>query len=111
MAYKDVTPPLGGKISIQAGKLKVPENPIIPFIRGDGTGPDIWAASERVFDAAVQKAYGGKRKIAWFEVFAGETAKNKFDNWLPADPSRRFANISWGSKARSPRPSAGAFAR
>ena len=60
MAYKDVTPPAGGKISIQNGKLTVPENPIIPFIRGDGTGPDIWAASVRVFDAAVQKAYGGK---------------------------------------------------
>ena len=75
MAYKDVTPPVGGKISIQGGKLNVPDNPILPFIRGDGTGPDIWRASERVFDAAVQKAYGGKRKVAWFEVFAGETAK------------------------------------
>ncbi len=57
MAYKDVTPPAGGKISIKAGKLTVPENPIVPFIRGDGTGPDIWAASVRVFDAAVAKAY------------------------------------------------------
>jgi isocitrate dehydrogenase len=85
MAYKDVTPPAGGKISIKGGKLNVPDNPILPFIRGDGTGPDIWAASERVFDAAVAKAYGGKRKIAWFEVYAGETAKNKFDNWMPED--------------------------
>src|SRR5512136_2898058 len=85
MAYKDITPPAGGKISIQNGKLTVPENPILPFIRGDGTGPDIWAASQRVFDAAVQKAYGAKRKIAWFEVYAGETAKNKFDDWLPGD--------------------------
>src|SRR5262245_36761161 len=66
MAYKDITPPAGGKISIQNGKLNVPENPILPFIRGDGTGPDIWAASVRVFDAAVQKAYGGKRKVSWF---------------------------------------------
>ena len=77
MAYKDVTPPAGGKISIQNGKLNVPDNPILPFIRGDGTGPDIWAASVRVFDAAVQKAYGGKRKIAWFEVFAGENRQEQ----------------------------------
>src|SRR5512136_2221200 len=90
MAYKDITPPAGGKISIQNGKLTVPENPILPFIRGDGTGPDIWAASQRVFDAAVQKAYGAKRKIAWFEVYAGETAKNKFDDWLPGDTIDAF---------------------
>src|ERR1700684_1330882 len=80
MAYKDVTPPTGGKITIKDGKLTVPENPILPFIRGDGTGPDIWAASVRVFDAAVQKAYGGKRKISWFEVFAGEESFKKFNN-------------------------------
>lgn len=98
MAYKDVTPPAGGKISIQNGKLNVPDNPIIPFIRGDGTGPDIWAASERVFHAAVEKAYGGKRKIAWFEVFAGETAKNKFDNWLPDDTVEAFKEYLIGIK-------------
>jgi isocitrate dehydrogenase len=98
MAYKDVTPPAGGKISIQNGKLNVPDNPILPFIRGDGTGPDIWAASERVFDAAVQKAYGGKRKVAWFEVFAGETAKNKFDNWLPDDTVEAFKEYLVGIK-------------
>jgi isocitrate dehydrogenase len=98
MAYKDVTPPTGGKISIQSGKLNVPENPIIPFIRGDGTGPDIWAASVRVFDAAVQKAYGGKRKISWFEVFAGEAAKNKFDNWLPDDTVEAFKEYLVGIK-------------
>ena len=80
MAYKDVTPPSGEKISIHGSLLKVPDNPVLPFIRGDGTGPDIWAASHRVFDAAVEKAYGGKRKVAWFEVFAGETSKQKFDN-------------------------------
>src|SRR4051794_41926780 len=85
MPYKDVTPPQGGKISITSGKLTVPENPILPFIRGDGTGPDIWAASERVFNAAVQKAYGGKGKISWFEVFVGESAKRKDDNLLPVD--------------------------
>jgi isocitrate dehydrogenase len=64
MAYTTCTPPAGGKITIANGKLTVPENPILPFIRGDGTGPDIWAASVRVFDAAVQKTYGGKRKIS-----------------------------------------------
>ncbi len=98
MAYKDVTPPAGGKISIQNGKLTVPENPILPFIRGDGTGPDIWAASVRVFDAAVQKAYGGKRKVSWFEVFAGESAKNKFDNWLPDDTVEAFKTFLVGIK-------------
>ena len=98
MAYKDVTPPAGGKITIQNGKLTVPANPILPFIRGDGTGPDIWAASVRVFDAAVQKAYGGKRKISWFEVFAGEAAKNKFDNWLPDDTVEAFKEYLVGIK-------------
>src|SRR5882672_7341352 len=63
MPYKDLKPPAGGKISTKNGKLNVPDNPVLPFIRGDGTGPDIWAASERVFDAAVQKAYGGIRSL------------------------------------------------
>src|SRR5579862_2766676 len=98
MAYKDVKPPTGGKVSIQNGKLNVPDNPIIPFIRGDGTGPDIWTASEKVFNAAVQKAYGGKRKIAWFEVFAGETAKNRFDNWLPDETVAAFKEYLVGIK-------------
>jgi isocitrate dehydrogenase len=98
MAYKDITPPAGGKISIQNGKLTVPSNPILPFIRGDGTGPDIWAASQRVFDAAVEKAYGGKRKIVWFEVYAGEAAKNKFDNWLPDDTIEAFKEFLVGIK-------------
>src|SRR5215210_217889 len=98
MAYKDVTPPAGGKISIANGKLNVPDNPILPFIRGDGTGPDIWAASERVFDAAVQKAYGGRRKIVWYEVFAGEAAKNKFDNWLPDETVAAFKEYLVGIK-------------
>src|SRR5260221_297994 len=98
MPYKDVTPPAGGKISVANGKLNVPDNPIVPFIRGDGTGPDIWAASERVFDAAVEKAYGGKRKVAWFEVFAGETSKTKFDNWLPDDTVEAFREFLVGIK-------------
>src|SRR5712675_1310605 len=78
MPYQDVAPPNGEKIT-RTDRLNVPDRPIIPFIRGDGTGPDIWAASERVFDAAVEKAYGGKRKIEWLEVFAGETAFQKFN--------------------------------
>ena len=98
MPYKDITPPPGGKISIKSGKLNVPDNPVLPFIRGDGTGPDIWAASQRVFDAAVQKAYGGKRSIAWFEVYAGETSKNKFDNWLPDDTIDAFKEFMVGIK-------------
>jgi len=98
MPYKDVTPPQGGKISIQNGKLTVPENPIIPFIRGDGTGADIWRASERVFDAAVEKAYGGKRKIAWFEVFAGEEAFKRFNNWLPDETVDAFREYLVGIK-------------
>jgi isocitrate dehydrogenase len=98
MAYKDVTPPAGGKISIQAGKLNVPDNPILPFIRGDGTGPDIWAASVRVFDAAVQKAYGGTRKVSWFEVFAGEESFKRFNNWLPDDTIDAFKEYLVGIK-------------
>src|SRR5213596_2757708 len=98
MAYKDVTPPAGGKITNQNGRLNVPDNPTLPFIRGDGTGPDIWAASVRVFDAAVQKAYGGKRKIEWMEVFAGETAFQKFNNWLPDETVTAFKEYLVGIK-------------
>jgi len=98
MAYKDITPPAGGKISISNGVLTVPDNPVIPFIRGDGTGRDIWKASEKVFDAAVQKAYGGKKKISWFEVFAGEASKTKFDNWLPDDTVEAFKDYLVGIK-------------
>ena len=98
MAYTTCTPPVGEKITIANGKLTVPNNPVIPFIRGDGTGPDIWAASVRVMDAAVEKAYGGTKKIAWFEVFAGETSKNKFDNWLPDDTVEAFQEYLVGIK-------------
>jgi isocitrate dehydrogenase len=98
MAYKDVTPPAGGKITNANGRLNVPDNPTLPFIRGDGTGPDIWAASVRVFDAAVQKAYGRKRKAAWFEVFAGETAFRKFNKWLPDDTVEAFKEFLVGIK-------------
>ncbi|MBM3880326.1 MAG: NADP-dependent isocitrate dehydrogenase [Verrucomicrobia bacterium] len=98
MPYKHVTPPAGGKISISGGKLVVPDQPVIPFIRGDGTGPDIWAASQRVFEAAIQKAYGDKRRIVWFEVYAGETSKQKFDTWLPDDTVEAFREFLVGIK-------------
>lgn len=75
----------GDKITFQNGKLNVPNNPVIPYIEGDGTGPDIWAAASRVLDAAVNKAYKGEKKIAWYEVFAGEKAFNKYGEWLPSD--------------------------
>jgi isocitrate dehydrogenase len=78
-------PANGARISYSNGHYQVPDNPIIPFIEGDGTGRDIWKASVRVFDAAVQKAYQGKRRVAWYEVFAGEKAKAEFNNWLPDD--------------------------
>jgi isocitrate dehydrogenase len=85
-SYNGVPVPSNGAgIRFSEGHYQVPDNPIIPFIEGDGTGRDIWKASVRVFDAAVEKAYKGKRRVAWYEVFAGEKAKAKFDNWLPDD--------------------------
>jgi isocitrate dehydrogenase len=83
-SYTQVKVPADGeKISIKEGRLQVPDQPILPFVEGDGTGRDIWRASVRVFDAAVQKAYGGKRKIHWMEVYAGEKAFRQFQTWLP----------------------------
>jgi isocitrate dehydrogenase len=85
-SYNGHTIPAGGEgIKYSGGELRVPDAPIIPFIEGDGTGRDIWKASRRVFDAAVDHAYGGKRRVAWFEVFAGEKAFNAFKEWLPTD--------------------------
>lgn len=84
--FKNLTAPAKGeRITIENGKLKVPNNPVIPFIEGDGTGPDIWKSSQTVLDAAVQKAYQGERKIEWFEVYAGEKSFNKYQDWLPED--------------------------
>jgi len=84
-SYNNVPVPADGEpIQVQNGKFIVPDHPIIPFIEGDGTGPDIWRAARMVFDAAVEQAYGGKRKVAWYEVFAGEKAFNRFNDWLPA---------------------------
>jgi isocitrate dehydrogenase len=81
----------GQKITVEGTALKVPDHPVIPFIEGDGTGRDIWRASRRVFDAAVERAYGGRRRIAWYEIFAGEKAFNTFGEWLPEDSVKAIA--------------------
>ncbi|MCX8108425.1 MAG: NADP-dependent isocitrate dehydrogenase [Verrucomicrobiae bacterium] len=98
MSAVDLKPPIGDRITIKNGCLMVPDNPIIPFIRGDGTGPDIWAASQKVLDAAVEKAYNGKRRIQWFEVFAGEEAFKRFQTWLPEETIAAFAEYLVGIK-------------
>ncbi len=99
MTYKNVTVPANGeKVTMQGGKLHVPENPILPFIEGDGTGRDIWKASVRVFDAAVEKAYGGKRKVHWMEVYAGEKAYHMFAEWLPDETITAFREFLIGIK-------------
>jgi isocitrate dehydrogenase len=91
-------PATGTAITRKAGRLVVPDNPIIPYIEGDGTGPDIWRASVRVLDAAVAKAYGGARKIAWMEVFAGEKSNKLFNTWLPDDTVEAFREYYVGIK-------------
>src|SRR5438874_6829529 len=93
-----VVPKDGQQISFSAGRLNVPERPILPFIEGDGTGPDIWRASRRVFDAAVEQAYGPRRKIAWMEVYAGQKAFDRFNNWLPDDTIEAFKTFLVGIK-------------
>src|SRR5215470_18383978 len=81
----------GEAIQMKNGRLSVPDRPIIPFIEGDGTGRDIWRASQRVFDAAVDKAYGGKRRVVWYEIFAGEKCFNQFGKWLTDDSVNAIA--------------------
>lgn len=99
MPYQQVQVPRGGeKITLSGGRLQVPDEPIIPFVEGDGTGRDIWRASQRVFDAAVQKAYGGKRKIHWMEVYAGEKAFKLFNTWLPDETVQAFSEFLVGIK-------------
>ena len=99
MAYVNVVVPPGGeKITIEAGKLKVPDQPIIPFVEGDGTGRDIWRASVRVFDAAIKKAYGDKRKVHWMEVYAGEKSFRQFNSWLPDETVQAFKEFLVGIK-------------
>ncbi len=83
MAANFPAPPAGEKIRVENGDVIVPDNPIVPFVEGDGIGPDIWNATQRVIDAAVEKSYGGKRKIAWYEVLAGEKANRECGEWLP----------------------------
>jgi isocitrate dehydrogenase len=91
--FEQLKPPTSGDtITMDAGKLRVPDRPVIPFIEGDGTGPDIWRASQLVFDGAVVKAYGSKRKLEWFEVLAGEKAKERVDSWLPDDTVTAIAH-------------------
>src|SRR5437868_9742686 len=86
-------PSNGAPIRYENGKYQVPDNPIIPFIEGDGTGRDIWRASQLVFDAAVEKAYGGKRRVVWYEIFAGEKAFNTFGEWLTDDAVKSIAEF------------------
>ena len=99
MASPKPEPPANGaRITIQRGKLSVPDHPILPFIEGDGTGPDIWRASVRVLDAAVKQAYGGKREIQWMEVYAGEKAYKHFSTWLPDETVTAFRDYLVGIK-------------
>jgi len=98
MAYKLSKVPAGDAISLRGGKLEIPARPILPFIEGDGTGPDIWRASVHVFDAAVKKVYGGKRQVAWMEVYAGEKAFKQFNSWLPDETVDAFREFLVGIK-------------
>jgi len=99
MPYQHAAVPADGeKVSISGGELQVPDRPILPFIIGDGTGPDIWRASVRVLDAAVQHAYGDARKIAWMEVFAGQVAYDRFGEWLPQETIEAFKEFLVGIK-------------
>jgi isocitrate dehydrogenase len=91
-------PKNGARITYSSGKYNIPDNPIVPFIEGDGTGRDIWKASARVFDAAVQKAYGGKRRVVWYEIFAGEKAMAQFKTWLPNDTIEAMKDLRVGIK-------------
>jgi isocitrate dehydrogenase len=99
MTYQLISVPVNGeKIGIMGGKLSVPDHPILPFVEGDGTGRDIWRASQRVFDASVRQAYGEKRKIEWMEVYAGEKAYQKVGSWLPDETVQAFMEFLVGIK-------------
>jgi isocitrate dehydrogenase len=107
-SFAHVTVPADGEpIRMTDSGLQVPDQPIVPFIEGDGTGPDIWRASQRVFDAVVEKAYGGKRRIAWMEVFAGQKAFDQFENWLPDDTLAAFREFHVGIKGPLTTPTGG----
>jgi isocitrate dehydrogenase len=108
--YRDLTPPAAGDaIVMRDGRLEVPPQPVIPFIEGDGTGPDIWRASQHVFDAAVARAYGGQRRIVWFEVLAGEKAKERLGSWLPDDTLAAIDHHLVGIKGPLTTPVGGGF--
>ncbi len=110
MSYRHVVPPARGEaITVTNGELTCPDHPIMPFIEGDGIGPDIWHAAVRVFDAAVEKAYEGQRQIQWFEVYAGEKAKKKVDEWLPEDTFEAFREFKVGIKGPLTTPVGGGF--
>ena len=105
-----LTPPKEGRrIEVREGRMVVPDTPIIPFIEGDGTGPDIWRATVRVLDAAVQRAYAGRRRIVWFEVFAGQKARDRFGTWLPEDTLRALEHYAVGIKGPLTTPVGGGF--
>ena len=106
---KLTVPDRGEKMRIENGRLVVPDQPIIPFIEGDGIGPDIWRATQRVLDAAVEKAYEGQRKIVWFEIFAGEKAKAKYDQWLPEDTFNAIREFTVAIKGPLTTPVGGGF--
>jgi len=109
-AYKHLhAPAQGDPIVMRNGRLEVPSHPIIPFIEGDGTGPDIWRAAQQVFDGAVRKAYGSTRGIVWFEVLAGEKAKNRLDSWLPDDTLAAIAHHLVAIKGPLTTPVGGGF--
>jgi isocitrate dehydrogenase len=110
ITLEKLTPPREGqRIEVRDGKLHEPDTPIIPFIEGDGTGPDIWRATVRVLEAAVTKAYGGRRRIVWFEVFAGEKAHTRFGTWLLPDTLRAFEHYTVGIKGPLTTPIGGGF--
>ncbi len=110
VSFNDTTPPADGQeIQWQGGKLEIPDRPIIPYIEGDGIGPDIWHATQRVLEAAVDKAYGGSRSIAWYEVFAGEKAKDRFDEWLPSGTFDAIRHFRVGIKGPLTTPVGGGF--
>jgi len=105
----DYVPPKGDEIRVEDGRVQPGDHPIVPFIEGDGIGPDIWRASQRVFDAAVEKAFGGSKKIAWYEVYAGQKAHDKFGEWLPAKTLDAFRTYRVGIKGPLTTPIGGGF--
>jgi isocitrate dehydrogenase len=108
--YQDLQAPTEGEaITLRDGRLQVPDTPVIPFIEGDGTGPDIWRAAQHVFDQAVHRSYGGRRRIVWFEVLAGEKAKDRLNSWLPDDTLLAIAHHLVAIKGPLTTPVGGGF--